>query len=267
MICGLAAVCLPDHAWGADSGLMRWLGTAAAAALQATAPTNDPSLASRELLNRGLAGALAQVPKVAPAQLPRLNLGLSFDPALQPRYALSATQPLLARTRHETAIDLHGQVVYDTSGRTDGILGLRYHNRWDDQDVSLDVQGGREDQYLVGLQRYRLGAAGRLNSLEVRANLYDDVPARPASHEIARRRLDGYDLGVVAPLPFLSGTRVQASRSWQVAVNGETVTTGDRISLVLNPLLALEIKTENTQSQPQERAWFTQLRWRVKLDE
>jgi hypothetical protein len=91
----------------------------------------------------------------------------------------------------------------------------------------------------VGLQRYRLGTAGPLNSLKVRANLYDDVPARPASHEIA---LDGYDLGVLVPLPFLSGTRVQASRTWQLAVNGKTVTTGDRISLVLNPLLALEIK-------------------------
>jgi hypothetical protein len=33
----------------------------------------------------------------------------------------------------------------------------------------------------------------------------------------------------------------------------------------LNSLLALEIKTDNTQSQPQERAWSTQLRWRVKL--
>jgi hypothetical protein len=243
---------------------MRLLGTAAAPALQAAAPTNDPSLASRELLIRGLAGALAQVPKVAPAGLARLNLGLSFDPALQPRYALSATQPLLARARHETAINLHGQVAYDTSGRTDGILGLRYHDRWHDQDVSLDVQGGMEDQWLVDLQRRRVGAEGHLSSLEVRANLYDDVPARPASHEIARRRLDGYDLGVAAPLPFLSGARVQASRSWQIAANGETVTTAERIGLSLIPALTLEMETDR-RNQPEERSWSSQLRWRIKL--
>ena len=147
---------------------------------------NDPSLAEPGAAqSRAGTAPSRRVPQVAPALLARLNLGLSFDPALQPRYALSATQPLLARTRHEAAIDLHGQVVYDTSGRMDGILGLRYHNRWDDQDVSLDLQGGRGDHCIVGLQRYRLGAEGRLSSLEVRANLYDDVPARPASHEIA----------------------------------------------------------------------------------
>jgi hypothetical protein len=117
----------------------------------------------------------------------------------------------------------------------------------------LDVQGAMEDRWLVGLQRYRLGAEGHLSSLEVRANLYDDVPARPASDEIARRRLEGYDLQVGAPLPFLSGGRVHASRSWQVAVNGETVT-ADRVGFSSNSLLGLEIETDAT-GQPEERAW------------
>jgi hypothetical protein len=70
---------------------MRWLGTAAAPAPQA-APTNDPSLAGRELLNRGLPGGLARCRR-SPARLARLNLGLSFDPALQPRYALREDRP------------------------------------------------------------------------------------------------------------------------------------------------------------------------------
>jgi hypothetical protein len=265
LLCGIAAACLPDSARGADRELVRWLGDAAAPALQVAAPTNDPLLAGRELLSRGLAGALTRARQVAPERLARLNLGVSFNPALQPRYVVSATQRLLTRARHESAIDLHGQVAYDKVGRTDGDLGLRYQGRWHDQNVSLDVQGAIEDRWLVGLQRYRLGAEGHLSSLEVRANLYDDVPARPASDEIARRRLDAYDLQVGAPLPLVSGVRVQASRSWQVGVNGETVTTADRVGLSLNSLLALEIKTDNTQSQLQERAWSTQLRWRVNL--
>ena len=93
----------------------------------------------------------------------------SFDGAwirLRPRYRCSRATPCpppsrCSRARQETAIDLHGQVAYDTSGRTDGIVGLRYHNRWHDQDASLDMQGGMEDQWLVGLQRRRLGAVGR----------------------------------------------------------------------------------------------------------
>jgi hypothetical protein len=259
---GLAAACLAGSAQGADRELVRWFANAAAPALQAAAPTNDAALAGRELLKRGLADALTRARQVAPAGL---DFGVSLDPALQPRYVVSATQRLLTRTRHATAIDLHGQVAYDKGGRTDGDLGLRYQGRWHDQDVSLDVQGAMEDRWLVGLERYRLGAEGRLRSLEVRGNLYDDVPARPAGDEIAKRRLDAYDVALGAPLPFVSGARLQASRSWQVAVNGKTVTTADRVGLSLNSLLALEIKTDNTRSQPQERAWSTQLRWRVKL--
>jgi hypothetical protein len=178
---GLAAACLAGSAQGADRELVRWLGDAAAPALQVAAPTNDAALAGRELLKRGLADALTRARQVAPAGLARLDFGISFDPALRPRYVASATQRLLTRTRHATAIDLHGQVAYDKGGRTAGDLGLRYQSRWHDQDVSLDVQGAMEDRWLVGLERYRLGAEGRLRSLEVRANLYDDAPARPAS--------------------------------------------------------------------------------------
>ena len=88
-LCGLAAACLPAQARAEVAGdVVRWLDVAAVPTLQIAAPTNDPSLASRELLNRGLAGAFSQVPQVAPAPLARLNLGLSFDPALQPRYAI-----------------------------------------------------------------------------------------------------------------------------------------------------------------------------------
>ena len=70
----------------------------------------------------------------------------------------------------------------------------------------------------------------------------------------------------MAPLPFLSGARVQASRSWQVAVDGATATTADRISLRARiPCWRSRSKPRTRRASQQERAWFTQLRWRVKL--
>jgi hypothetical protein len=102
--------------------------------------------------------------------------------------------------------------------------------------------------------------------LDLRANLYDEVPERPASRQIAARRLDGYDLEVGAPLPFVPWARLRASRFWQLAVNGDAVTTRDRISLQLAPLSPLEIET-GTQRAGEARSWFTQLRWRMKLGE
>ena len=260
----LAAACLPTSAFATDVDLARWFSDAAAPALQAAAPTNDPVLAGRELLNRGLAGAFTQLQQVAPPWLARVRFDLAFDPAFQPRYSLAASQPLLASARHDAAIDLHGRVVYDAAGQTGGDLGLRYQGRWYDYDVTLAVQGGLEDRWLMELQRYSFGAELRLSALEVRASLYDDVPQHPASSQIAARRLDGYDLEVGAQVPFVPWARLRASRFWQVAVNGESVTTRDRVSLRLTSLSPLEIEA-GTQSHAEDRSWFTQLRWRVRL--
>jgi hypothetical protein len=262
----LVAACLPDLAFATEVDVVRWFSDAAAPALQAAAPTNDPVLAGRELLNRSLAGGFTQLQRVGPPWLARVRFDLSFDPAFQPRYTLVATQPLLVSARQDAAVDLHGRVVYDAAGGTAGDVGLRYHGRWRDHDFALGVQGGVEDRWLQALQRYRLGAEVGLSVLDLRANLYDEVPERPASRQIAARRLDGYDLEVGAPLPFVPWARLRASRFWQLAVNGDAVTTRDRISLQLTPLSPLEIET-GTQSQAEARSWFTQLRWRMKLGE
>ena len=260
----LATAWLPDGAVATEIDVVRWFSDAAAPALQTAAPTNDPLLAGRELLNRGLAGAFTQLQRVGPPWLARVRFDLSFDPTFQPRYSLAATQPLLASPHRDAAIDFHGRVVHDTAGHTAGDIGLRYHGRWRDQDVTLGVQGGIEDRWLQELQRYSLGAAVRVSSLELRANLYDDVPAHPASSAIAERRLDGYDLEVGAQVPFVPWARLRAGHFGQIAVNGETVTTGDRISLRLTPLSPLEIET-GTQRHAEYRSWFARLRWRMKL--
>jgi hypothetical protein len=265
-LCVLAAACLPEIALATEAGVVRWFSDAAAPALQAAAPTNDPVLAGRELLNRGLAGAFTEVQRVGPEWLARVRLDLSFDPMFQPRYTVAATQRLLASAYHGASIDLHGRVVYDAAGRTAGDVGLRYQARWHAHDVALGVQGGLEERRLEQLQRYSFGAELRLSPLEVRANVYDDVPEYPARRQIAERRLDGYDLEIGTQVPFLPWVRLRASHLSQIAVNGESVTTRDRIGLRLTPLAPLEIAT-GTQREAEDRSWFTQLRWSMRLGE
>jgi hypothetical protein len=262
----LAATSRPDIASATEVDVIRWFSDAAAPALQTAAPTNDPVLAGRELLNRGLGSASTHLQRAGPSWLARVRFDLSFDPAFQPRYAVAATQPLLASAWHDASIDLHGHAVYDATGHTGGDLGLRYQGRWHDHDVTLGVQGGVEDRWLQELQRYSFGTELRLSSLEVRANLYDDVPEHPASSQIAERRLDGYDVAVSAQLPFVPWARLRASRFWQIAVNGDAATTCHRFSLRLTPLSPLEIET-GMQNEAENRSWFTQLRWRMTLGE
>jgi hypothetical protein len=264
MLIVLAVVFRPDLAGGAKADIVRWFSDAAAPALEAAAPTNDPGLAGSELINRGVAGAFAQPQRDGPLWLDRVRFDLSFDPAFQPRYTLAATQLLMASAHHDASIDLHGRLVHDASGQTGGDLGLRYQGRWYDQEVTLGVQRGVEDRWREELRRYSFGAELRLSPLEARGTLYNDIPARPATRDIGERRLDGYDLEVGAQLPFVPWARLHASRFWQTAVDGDTVTTCDRVALRLTPLLPLQIET-GTQSEAEDRSWFTQLRWRMEL--
>ena len=254
------------NAAAAESGLMQLLAEAAAPALQAAAPSNDPMVAGRELLNRSLASGFAEAQRAAPPWLQGMRFQLSFDAAFQPRYALSITEPLWASSYHDSTLALEGRLVHDAAGGSGGDGGLRYHGEWYDQDVTLAVQGGIEDRWLQEFQRYRLGAELLMQSLEVRANLYDEVPAQPATREIAERRLDGYDLEIGAQMPFVPWVWLRASRFWQVALNGTTVDTRDRISLRLTPLAPLEIETGTRSHTAAERSRFAHLRWRLRLD-
>lgn len=259
-----AGACVPSLAEAAGMTFVGLVTEAAAPALQAAAPSNDPLLAGRELLNRTLASASTQMQRLGPPWLERLRFDVSFDPMFQPRYALAVRQPVLARVYHDSAIDLQARVVYDTAGMTGGDLGLLYRGRWYDQDVSMGIEGGVENRMLEAYQRYRLGAELSLRLLEVSASLYDDVPAHPASRDIAERRLDGYDLEVGAQIPFVRWAWVTASRFWQLAANGEAVSAHDRVGVRLTPLAPLEIEA-GAQNETEARSWFARLRWRMRL--
>ena len=125
--------------------------------------------------------------------------------------------------------------------------------------VTLGVQGGAEDLKVEELQRYSLGAEVVLRPLRVRTNLYDDVPASPASREIAERRLDGYDLEIGAQIPIVPWAWVSANRFWQIDMDGETLSAHDRVSLRLTPLPPLEIET-GAETEADVHSWFARLR-------
>lgn len=260
----LAGACVAGSAQSGESPLMQMFAQAAAPALQAAAPSNDPMLVSREVLNRTLESASTQMQRLGPLWLERVRIELSFDPLLQPRYALAATQPLLASRYHDSFVDLHGRIVYDTAGQTAGSVGLQYRGRWYDQDLRLAVQGGIEDRRLEEFQRFSLDAELHLRPLEVRARLYDDVPARPATRAIANRRLDGYDLAIGVQVPYVPWASLRAERSWQTGTNGEAVTACDRVSLRLTPFAPLEIEA-GAQTEAEVRSWFARLRWSMAL--
>jgi hypothetical protein len=260
----LAATCVPGQALGAEVDLVQWLTDTAAPALQAAAPTNDPALAARESLNRGLSGAFAQLQQIGPTWLQGIRLDVSFDPTFEPSYALSATHPLFRAVGRDASVDLHGEVIHDPAGRTGGRLGLRYQGRLEGRQLMLGLEGAVENRWLQDLERYTIGAELHLSPLEVRASLFDDVVRSPATPEITDRSFDGYDLEVNARIPYLPWVWLRAHRFWQLQASGDAAITQDRLSLRLVPLVPLEIEA-GTEAQTELRSWFAQLRWRITL--
>ena len=260
----VAGTCAPCAASDAEAELAQWLGAAAAPALQAAAPVNDPALAGREALGRALSGGYARLQRVGPAWLDRVRLEVAFDPTFQPYYAISARQWLLRTADRDAAIDLHGGVLHDPAGRTGGHLGMGYHGRIRGREVMWGAQAGIEDNWLQELERYTIGTELKLGPLEVRASAFDEVPQNPASRQIAARRLDGYDLAIGARIPYLPWASLEAHRSWQIVANGENAITRDRLSLRLTARAALAIEA-GTQDEGALRSWFAQLRCRIDL--
>lgn len=259
-----ASTCAPTPALGAQGGFVQWLSAAAAPALRTAAPTNDPLLAARETLNRGISGAFAQLRRISPKWLQGVQVAVSFDPTFQPSYALSATQPLLRTIDRDTAIDLHGGIIHDTAGRTAGNLGLRYTNRFDGEPIVLGLSGAVEDRWLQAVERYTIKAELRLSLLGIHASLYDEMPENPVNRQEATRRLDGYDLQINVHWPGSTSVWLGVHRSWQLAGGGASAIVRDRISLRPLPAIPLEIET-GTQSQADLRSWFAQLRCRIEL--
>jgi hypothetical protein len=253
----------PCGAWGAELDLVQWLGDAAAPALQAAAPENDPVLAGREALNRALSGAFAQLQQVGPPWLHGVRLEFAFDPSFQPYSALSAIQPLFRTVDRDAAIDLHGSVLHDPAGLVGGHLGVRYRGRFRDRDGRLGLQGRVEDNWLLEVRRYTIETELGLGPLDVRASAFDEVHQNAAGQQF-ESRLDGYDLAIEARIPYLPWASLNAHRFWQVAATGEMAVMRDRLSLRLTPVTALEIEA-GTQSEAALRSWFAQLRCRIDL--
>jgi hypothetical protein len=260
----IAAISGPSPAAGEEVDVGQWFSAAAAPALRAAAATNDPAVAGSEALTRGLSSAFSHLQRVGPQWLQIVQVNLTFDPTFRPGYAVSVTQPLLRTLDHDASLDLRGGVLHDPTGRAAGSLGLRYDGRLKGHRLMLGLEGAVEDLWLQDVERYTIGGELRLNSVEVRASLFDDVPQGPATRQTIDRRLDGYDLEINVRIPYLSRAWLRAYRFWQVPASGETNITRDRLSLRLMPFGPLEVET-GTQGDTELRSWFAQLRWRIKL--
>jgi hypothetical protein len=187
------------------------------------------------------------------------------DPPAPTTYRFGTSQSLLADIEAGEELSLYSHFSRDPRGRQRQDLGLRYRQRIHDQAFSVGVMGGLENGGEAAAERRRVGAELSTAPFELRANLFDDVVTEGGGHRSGPdRMLDGYDVEVGAQLPFLPWAWLKANRFWQITSDGDSEAVADSFSLRLKPLEPLEIET-GTVGTEDDRSWFAQLRFRLRL--
>jgi Inverse autotransporter, beta-domain len=259
------APALASTAAAGSSGLSAWLSDTAARALRAAEADSDLAAGGRAALNHTVKSTFLGLQQVGPAWLRRLTLDLRFQDDSQIAYDIAAVHPLLRSWQHGDRLWLRGRFEHDPGGRNIGDLGLFYRPPHLDGDLTLGVSGAIEDRWLLGYRRFGVGVTARSPAFEFSASLFDDVAGQDlAEPGVPDRRLDGYDIAIVAQVPGLPWARVQARKRWQVAVDGDSVSEGDALSLQIKPIAPLGVEA-GTIGMGEDRSWFAKLRFKVRL--
>lgn len=235
-----------------------WAETTAAHALKAAEPTNDLTVGGLAALNRSVAGGLDTLDHLVPGWLGRIDVDVSFQNDLRPRYRVATTQPFARLHGGRDVLALRGRLGYEPSGAAHGRLGLGY--RRDDEDaLEVRLGAGLDEQWRTGRDRYVVEMAVDWAALDVHGMAFNEVPAdRAPGADPFATWVDGYEIDLEAQPPFLPWTGIRARRSWQRR-DGEQ-RWRDRLSLRLRPIAALSLETGVDDGSDRARDWFAEIR-------
>ncbi|MGH6912381.1 MAG: hypothetical protein ACREH3_01585 [Geminicoccales bacterium] len=245
--------------------LWSWTAETAAQALQAAEANREVAGGGIAALNHGLRRGHQLLREAGPGWLGRIDLDLQVREGWQVAYAIATTQPVIDRPRNFGQLSLRGRFAFDPGGVTGSRVGLIYRREVGGRPLAVSLDGGLEERWLLDYHRLTLASELRLSGLELRARLHDDVPgAERARDGLEDRPLDGYQLDARMRLPFVHWAWASAGRSWQAACDAEDGVVSDRFSLLLRPLLPVELEAGTTGGDG-PRSWFARLRLALKL--
>lgn len=248
-----------------SSALWTWTAETAAQALQAAHANREVAGGAVAALNLGLSRGHQLLREAGPDWLGRIALDLQVREGWRLAYAIATTQPLVDRPASLGELALHGRFGFDPGGVTGGRLGLAYRREVVGRPLAVRLDGGLEEHWLLDYHRLTLASELRLSGIELRASMHDDVPgAERARDGLEDRPIDGYQLDARMRLPFVDWAWASAGRSWQATCDAEDGVVSDRFSLLLRPLLPVEIEAGSTGGDV-PRSWFARLRLALKL--
>ena len=154
--------------------------------------------------------------------------GLEGD---KPLFAILAVTPLI--DDREGGHALFAQTSLSRNdGRNTGNLGLAYRKLLADDTVILGLNGFYDSEWTYGHERASIGVEALTSVGDLRFNQYwAQSDTELGKNDAAETALDGYDIELAVPLPYLPKTKVHA-KSFEYDGNGTQVKIeGEQFSL------------------------------------
>jgi hypothetical protein len=199
----------------------------------------------------------------APAWVSRIHGGASLGSDSSPSYELETTQPLWQADDLAHNVFAQGRVSR-RAGKWTLNFGSGYRYLAPDATWLLGANVFYDTQINDGHKRLGFGGEAMQSYLTFRTNFYKGITGwkrieSAANYYIEERALNGYDVGIEGPLPYLPWARLFVSHyKWNATITTDTYGVETKLRADLTPNLSLDF---GGSADNKDYALFTKIRF------
>ena len=190
-----------------------------------------------------------------PAWLERTSLSVTESEDYDVEFEFETIQPLMQTPEtHEHTVFVQGRVAKTADDETVNI-GVGYRNLNIDETMLLGVNAFYDATTDYGHRRASVGFEAIGKTMTARANVYsalsDEKKKVKGSVTTYQSALDGYDISLDAPVPYMAWMRVQATGYKYTALKGFDDISGSKVAFVgnLNKHVSFELGADDNNYQ------------------
>ena len=186
-----------------------------------------------------------------PAWLERSSLSVTESQDYDVEFEFETIQPVMQTPEtHEHTVFVQGRVAKTSDDETVNI-GLGYRNLNDDQSLLLGVNAFYDATTDYGHRRGSVGFEAIGKTMTARANIYsalsDEKKKVKGSVTTYQSALDGYDISLDAPVPYMPWMRAQATSYKFSSLKGFDDVSGSKVAIIgnLNHHVSFEVGADD----------------------
>ncbi|MCR9220754.1 MAG: inverse autotransporter beta domain-containing protein [Alphaproteobacteria bacterium] len=236
---------------------------ASSAPARAAEPSDSSGAGSAEpaaALNLAAAAAAGEAERGLQDVLPTLELELRFSDNYKPVGRALFVAPLVEQEGGEGALFTQGSISHFDDRLTTN-LGLGYRRLLLDKRLLVGTNAFYDHEWDYHHDRASIGAEVRTTIFEVNANYYLGLSGwRDSADGFEERAMDGYDVELAAPLPYLPTTRLSARHFEWKAQSGDFRENGREIAFEAEVLAGLTLAVGHRYYDKQDNEDFGAVR-------